>query len=293
MIQRPLRVLLTGGLGNQLFQTAAAYHIGSLTKREPVMVRDANSYSKYHHESRVEMLITDLIIEGTEKKANLLLHLDRKLVRSSNIYADLRRIQVHQELGYDPKFVLKRDTSKLRGYFQTYVYAESLREIYQDSISSYLRRSPLSIDLKGTSTAGPVSLHVRRGDYETLRTTLGVLDFEYYENALEELDAHEEIMEIWVFSDDVSKASTILSSSRFFKFMDFQIASSLGEIDSLTAMSLCSRHIIANSTFSWWGAFLTDGQGKVIAPDKWFRNGDDPYKLIPYNWTRIESKWEL
>ena len=75
--------------------------------------------------------------------------------------------------------------------------------------------------------------------------------------------------------------------------MNFQIASSLGEIDSLAAMSLCSRHIIANSTFSWWGAFLTDGQSKVIAPDKWFRNGDDPYKLIPNNWTRIESKWEL
>jgi len=293
MIQRPLRVLLTGGLGNQLFQTAAAYHIQSVIKRETILVRDANSYSKYNHGSRVEKLIANLSVEGKEEKANLLLRLDRRLVRGNHIYADLRRIQVHQELGFDPELTVKNHTNELRGYFQSYIYAESLRGIYQDSISSYLRSSPLNIDLKVTAAAGPVSLHMRRGDYETLKTTFGVLDFEYYENALQELDAHQQIKEIWVFSDDVSKASTILRRSRFSKFMNFQIASSLGEIDSLAAMSLCSRHIIANSTFSWWGAFLTDGENKVIAPDKWFRNSDDPYKLIPNNWTQIESKWEL
>jgi hypothetical protein len=293
MIQSPLRVLLTGGLGNQLFQTAAAFHIRALTKRETVMVRDANSYSKYNHGSRVENLIANLSVEGKEKNANLMLRLDRRLVRDNHIYADLRRIQVHQELGFDPDFTLKKHTNELRGYFQSYIYAEAFREIYQDSISSYLRSSPLDIDLNSSSIACPVSLHMRRGDYETLRTTFGLLDFEYYENALEELDAHEEIKEIWVFSDDVSKASTILSRSRFLKFMNFQIASSLDEIDSLVAMTLCSRHIVANSTFSWWGAFLTDGPSKVIVPDKWFRSGDEPYKLIPNNWTRVESKWEL
>ena len=293
MIQSPLRVLLTGGLGNQLFQTAAAYHIRSMTKRETVMVRDANSYSKYNHGSRVEKLIANLTVEGKEEKANLLLRLDRRLVRDSHTYADLRRIQVHQELGFDPDLTFKKHTNELRGYFQSYVYAEALREVYQYSVSNYLSSSLLNSNLQGASTAGPVSLHIRRGDYETLRTTFGVLDFEYYENALEELDAHKEIKEIWVFSDDMSKASTILRGSRFLKFMNFQIASRLGEVDSLVAMSLCSRHIIANSTFSWWGAFLTDGQSKVIAPDKWFRNGEDPYKLIPNNWTRIESKWEL
>lgn len=293
MIQSQLRVLLTGGLGNQLFQTAAAYHFGAVTKRETVMVRDANSYSKYNHGSRVEKLIPNLTVEGKEEKANLLLRFDRRLVRDNHTYANLRRIQVQQKLGFDPNLTLKKHTNELRGYFQSYVYAESLREIYQDSVSRYLSSSPLNIDLQGASTAGPVSLHMRRGDYETLRTTFGVLDFEYYENALEELNAHEKIKEIWVFSDDISKALTILSRSRFLKFMNFQIASSLGEIDSLVAMSLCCRHIIANSTFSWWGAFLTDGQRKVIAPDKWFRNGEDPHKLIPNNWMRIESKWEL
>ena len=293
MIQSPLRVLLTGGLGNQLFQTAAAYHIRSLTKRDIVLVRDANSYSKYDHGSQIEKLISDITVEGKGEKANLFIRLDRRLVRDNHTYAELRRIQVHQKLGFDPDLNVKQQTNELRGYFQSYVYAEALREVYQYSLSSYLSSSPLNIELHGSSTAGPVSLHMRRGDYETLRTTFGVLDFEYYENALEELDAHKEIKEIWVFSDDMSKASTILSRSRFLKFMNFQIASRLGEIDSLVAMSLCSRHIIANSTFSWWGAFLTDGPSKVIAPDKWFRHGEDPYKLIPNNWTRIESKWEL
>jgi len=293
MSQKPLRVLLTGGLGNQLFQTAAALHFEKLTNRRTVLVRDANSFTKYNHGSQVEKLITDLRLERKEEIANLLLRLDRRLVRGSHIYADLRRIQVHEDLGFNSDFILKKNTNELRGYFQSFVYAESLREIYQNSISSYLKKLTFSIDPKVLSTTGHVSLHMRRGDYESLKTTFGLLDFQYYENALEELNAHQEIKEIWVFSDDVSKASTILKRSRFLKFMNFQIASSLGEIDSLAAMSLCSRHIIANSTFSWWGAFLSDGQNRVVAPDKWFRNGDDPYKLIPNNWTRIGSKWEL
>ena len=293
MNQKPLRVLLTGGLGNQLFQTAAALHFQKLTDRGTVLVRGANSFSKYNHGSKVEKLIANLSVEGKEEKANLLLRLDRRLVRGNHIYADLRKIQVQRELGFSPEFTVKKNTNELRGYFQSYIYAESLRGVYRASISSHLTSSPINVDLNAASTVEPISLHIRRGDYETLKTTIGVLDFEYYENALEELNAHQEINEIWVFSDDASKASTILRRSKFFKFMNFQIATSLGEIDSLAAMTLCSRHIIANSTFSWWGAFLTDGKSKVIAPDKWFRNGDDPYKLIPNNWTRIESKWEL
>ena len=293
MNQGALRVLLTGGLGNQLFQTAAALHFERLTNRETVLVRDANSYSKYDHGSRVEKLVSNLRVEGRVEKADLLLRIDRSINRANQIYANLRKIQVHQELGFDPDFTIKDSTKELRGYFQSYVYAEHFRQIYQDSIVSRLRNSSLNIDQNDSSTGSLVSLHIRRGDYETLRTTFGVFDFEYYENALEEFNAHKEIEEIWVFSDDVSKASTILSKSRFLKFMNFQIASSFGEIDSLVAMSWCSRHIIANSTFSWWGAFLTDGQSKVIAPRKWFRNGDDPYKLIPNNWIRIESKWEF
>ena len=293
MIQRPLRVLLTGGLGNQLFQTAAAYYIQSLTKREFVLVRDANSYSKFNHGSRVEKLIMDLSVEGKDERIDLLLRLDRKLIRSSRTYAELRRIQVHQELGFDSELMINDHTVELRGYFQSYIYAESLRGIYQDSISNCLRNLPSSMGLNHTSAARPVSLHMRRGDYEKLKTTFGVLDFEYYQNALEELDTLEEIEEIVVFSDNVSKAKSILSRSRYSKFMNFQLASGLGEIDSLAAMSICSRHIIANSTFSWWGAFLTEGHRNIIAPDKWFRNGEDPYKLIPDSWTQIESKWEL
>lgn len=293
MNQGALRVLLTGGLGNQLFQTAAAFHFEKHTKRETVLIRDANSYSKYNHGSQVEKLVPNLRIEGNHKKADLLHRLERKLVRSNRTYANLRRIQVQQELGFDPDLNIKLSTNELRGYFQSYIYAESFKDIYQESISSYLRSSPLSIIPKSDSITAPISLHMRRGDYETLRQTLGVLDFEYYENALEELNAQKEIKEIWVFSDDVSKASTILGRSRFVNLMNFKFASSLGETDSLVAMTLCSRHIIANSTFSWWGAFLTDGHSNVIAPDKWFRTGDEPYELIPDNWIRIESKWEL
>lgn len=292
MNQGTLRVLLTGGLGNQLFQTAAAYYFKKLTNREIILVRNENSYSKYNHGSRIEKLISNLRIVEKVEKPNLIRRFDRRIIRTNQIYANLRKIQVHQELGFNPDMNIMSRTKEIRGYFQSYVYAESLRLIYQDSIVNYLRGSQLNMHHNDLSNADPVSLHIRRGDYESLRTTIGMLDFEYYENALEELDTHKKIKEIWVFSDDMSKASMILSKSRFLQFMNFQITTCLGEVDSLAAMSLCNRHVIANSTFSWWGAFLTGGKRKVIAPGKWFRNGDDPHKLIPKNWTRIESKWE-
>jgi len=292
MTQEPLRILLSGGLGNQLFQSAVAYHFNLLGNRDCVLVRNENSHSRFDHGSQVEKLILDLKIETKAEKTNFLFRFERKLIRSSQMYSHLRKVQVQKELGFDPNFLIKDDTLELRGYFQSYIYAESLREVYRVSLANYLQDSQLNLKSDITFSKKPISLHLRRGDYETLRTTLGVLDLKYYENALEELNTKEEIQEILVFSDDASKASDILSRSKFSKFMNFKFASSLGEIESLAAMSMCQRHIIANSTFSWWGAFLTTAENSIVAPSKWFRKGDDPNMLIPKHWIQIDSKWE-
>jgi len=127
----------------------------------------------------------------------------------------------------------------------------------------------------------PVSLHVRRTDYLTNNVNHHNLDLSYYEEALKHFDGRQVI----VFSDDPEwcQEQELFSDDRF-------LVSESGDnkID-LCLMSFCSGHIIANSSFSWWGAWLAKSK-KVIAPSKWFgpNNADkDTTDLIPETWTII------
>lgn len=127
----------------------------------------------------------------------------------------------------------------------------------------------------------PVSLHVRRTDYLTNSANHNNLDIDYYEKALK----HFENRQIIVFSDDPDwcKKQKLFSDDRFL------ISESGDNTIDLCLMTFCSGHIIANSSFSWWGAWLANSE-KVIAPSKWFgpNNADKETKdLYCDNWTVI------
>jgi hypothetical protein len=99
--------------------------------------------------------------------------------------------------------------------------------------------------------------------------------------------------EVWVFSDDpASAASTLrfLEGSRVRWISDY--SDRLSPEEELILMTFGKAHIIANSTFSWWGAFLSESSMQVIAPEEWFESREEPLDLIPPNWTRIKSYWE-
>ena len=127
----------------------------------------------------------------------------------------------------------------------------------------------------------PVSLHVRRTDYLTNNANHHNLDLSYYEEALKHFDDRQVI----VFSDDPEwcKEQSLFSDDRFL------VSESEDNKIDLCLMTFCTSHIIANSSFSWWGAWLANSQ-KVIAPSKWFgpNNADKETKdLIPETWTII------
>lgn len=127
----------------------------------------------------------------------------------------------------------------------------------------------------------PVSLHVRRTDYLTNNANHHNLDLSYYEEALKHFDDRQVI----VFSDDPEwcKEQSIFSDDRFL------VSESADNKIDLCLMTFCKSHIIANSSFSWWGAWLSNSE-KVIAPSKWFgpNNADKETKdLIPETWTII------
>jgi hypothetical protein len=168
----------------------------------------------------------------------------------------------------------------LFGFFQSEKYFKHIEESIKEDFT--LREhilEPCKEIAEGFEN--PVSLHVRRTDYLTNNANHHNLDLSYYEEALKHFDDRQVI----VFSDDPEwcKEQSLFSDDRFL------VSESEDNKIDLCLMTFCTSHIIANSSFSWWGAWLANSQ-KVIAPSKWFgpNNADKETKdLIPETWTII------
>lgn len=154
------------------------------------------------------------------------------------------------------------DNVVLQGYFQTEKYFKHIENdirqtfTFKDSIRESTKAC-IDEHFKNTEV---ISLHIRRGDYLKY-SHHPILDINYYKIALEKLPN----LPVLVFSDDIEwcKQQEIFSSDRFNLFVSTSTA------HNICLQSYCSYHIIANSSFSWWGAWLAKSKG-VIAPEKWF-----------------------
>lgn len=138
--------------------------------------------------------------------------------------------------------------------------------------------------------AEAVSIHIRRADYIADKRTNeihGTCSNEYFQKAVEYVKAHVELLHYFVFSDDPEWARNNLVISGPMTIVD--INDSSRGYEDLRLMSLCRHHIIANSTFSWWGAWLNQSQRKiVVAPRRWFNNSKRNAKdVIPQSWIKI------
>jgi hypothetical protein len=134
-----------------------------------------------------------------------------------------------------------------------------------------------------------ISMHYRRGDYaENLETTKyhGMPDSKYYSKALQYISERQNNLKVLVFSDDKDWVTKSVKLP-----ITFEIIEGLEDIEELILMSHCKHNIIANSTFSWWGAWLNENPEKiVIAPKRWFANEEmeaQTQDLIPETWIRM------
>lgn len=173
------------------------------------------------------------------------------------------------------------DWISLQGYFQSEKYFKHIRdEIKGDFEFKNEILNPCKEMISQLSD--PISLHIRRTDYITNpnHTSLGL---DYYEKALCEVDKDSVVL---IFSDDPEwcNKQSLFSDDRFL------IAEGNSNYVDLCLMTLCDTHIIANSSFSWWGAWLSNSK-EVIAPSGWFAGSDnehlDTKDLIPENWMVI------
>ena len=174
------------------------------------------------------------------------------------------------------------DWVSIQGFFQTEKYFKHIEDeirgdfVFKDEILEPCKEMILQLN------TSPIALHIRRTDYIT-NSNHSVLGLNYYQKALEKFDKK---IPVLVFSDDHEWCSQqeLFSEDRFF------IAEGNSNYIDLCLMTLCSGHIIANSSFSWWGAWLAT-HNKVIAPSGWFTGSNNEHldikDLIPETWTVI------
>lgn len=211
----------------------------------------------------------------------------------------LRKLQfkpLNRNLFFEPSDIFWQSFSNLPDnvYLEGYWQSENYFLDFEETIRESFRFPPL-IDLLNQGLAeamvskSSVSVHIRRGDYVSQTINQSIYyqcTLDYYRAAMAHINAHVANPSYYVFSDDIEWAKTVFADDAIQAF----IGHNQGEksyID-MQLMSLCKHNIIANSTFSWWGAWLNENRAKiVISPREWFINGRSSKDLIPENWIKI------
>jgi len=290
-------VRLSGGLGNQLFQYAAGRAVAFRTKASIKL--DTSQFKKYPNRNYYLMnfnisgtLISELrkYILAKQKGDNLLRRvasLSQYLVPENKGY----QIFTERSFQYDPNILDVPGNVYLNGYWQSEKYFMDIDHIIRDEFQVSTtpdRENQLVADL--ITQHNSISLHIRRGDYLADNIQFqhhGVCSLEYYQTAIEFLLNNQKDPHFFIFSDDIPWAKENIKISYPVNFVDHNGLDKPHE--DLRLMALCKHHIIANSTFSWWGAWLSLHRDKIIiGPKEWFNQANnDTSDLIPPSWIQL------
>ena len=130
-------------------------------------------------------------------------------------------------------------------------------------------------------------VHVRLGDYLRI-PELNVVGRNYFKGAIIEAFSVYEYDEIWVFTNDMSKVKDYLDESNQAKYRFFD-SDQFTSAETLEIMKIGDGYVLSNSTYSWWGAFLSHKDPvSILIPSKWYRSTPEPFYLIPKSWQRFE-----
>ena len=273
-----------GRLGNQMFQFAATY--GTARRLGYDFFFPLENCSRYIGTGP----------QGIIDSSNMMVKCDildcfdvpkKYFVPEGEIKVNYNYREPH--FNYDPGILSIPDSTNLQGYFQTDRYFSEFqkdiiseifkfkREISQEA-SNYWN-SQIEKFLSGKI---PVSIHVRRTDYVAKSDYHAPCSIEYYRNAISEFDSEE--CRFLVFSDDLNWCRENFSGP------EYLIIESGNPYVDLRIMNMCYHHIIANSTFSWWAAWLNPREDKrVICPSVWFgpASNDNYSDVCPHTWKKI------
>jgi hypothetical protein len=313
-VDRKFRVLyLTGGLGNQLFQYAFALNnledqaliIDSelgwpVNGREnlPVIFEyKLNQSVEILKHRKVSLFTRKLgffcikLSSSTKFENSRLIKILLKLVSGlifSMHYKRKLKVYISGGVGFS-KPPSSLSSHLILGYFQTYNWPDLL--MIKGELANLELVKPSEQLGKYQELAEiekPLVVHIRLGDYVN-ETKFGIPTMQYYQKAIAELFDSNKHKKIWVFTNDQPAAEKIFPKE-FINQVRWipNVADSAAE--TLEVMRLGNDYVIGNSTYSWWGAFLSkNARASVIAPLPWFKDSKEPKLLCPPNWKRIEA----
>ncbi len=294
-------VKLMGGLGNQMFQYAAgrslALRLGAVLKLDRSYLdgpQAGNTHRNYElnglnvqekfAESRE---VAELTGQESSRPRTFFLHL-RQALGITQFHSNVLR---ERNFRFQPEFQSASGDVYLEGYWQSEKYFAAITGILRDEFS--IGRSLEGRDrtfAEVIAEEDTVSIHVRRGDYVRHPEVFqyhGVCGIEYYRSCMEIISEKVQDPHFVVFTDDPGWARETFPGSGRVTFVDWD-SPRQGCVD-LELMKKCRHHIIANSSFSWWGAWLCGNSGKVVlAPRRWFSDPSiDTSDLLPNSWVRV------
>ncbi len=252
-------ITIKGGLGNQLFQYAYGLKL-SLVDKERVIFDTSFFENNGKDISRPFFL----------NKFNISLSENFKNVQTNQIKKIYRKI-------------IQKITGEY-GYYQSEKY---FIEVKDQILKEFTLKNTLSApaqDIVKNIQTNSVSIHIRRGDYVN-NIHHPLCDLEYYYKALHHIKSNITTPHFFIFSDDIEWAKNNLQMHD----ATFVSNGDLSEVEELLLMSTCSHNIIANSTFSWWAAYLNKNEHKiVIAPKQWTKKEtSDMLEILPKTWIQL------
>ena len=283
---------IAGGLGNQLFMFYAGLFFQDRFQREVIFdISDFSRINTLHPGANIQtlgMLDGFTTIDKSDSPAFPLERVFSRLKRTVRIPPQ-KRIFVSDEIGYINPSTIATNVTRIKGYFQSWFYFESLQDKPILSLTNIKSPSEwLIVKLEYVKGNKVLALHVRRGDSSLYANrSNGILSGNYYEKAIEKCMDYDVI---WVFTDSPNEVELEFKNLNF----SFEIIApprTTDPVESLLLMSSAQQIVISNSTFSWWSAMLAPKTTSVIAPLKWNELREDPSRLIPDSWRRHPSDW--
>lgn len=280
-------VRLKGGLGNQMFRYAAARALSAETKQH--LKFDISFYRQAGTDTPRAFVLSDYMIIGEEATDSEIASLEPgffcKLISRLNAKFNLDyHYSFHRLKTADRGLLVDEHLNSFR-YFEKYPNLIRTEFRLKNQPSQIYNDLEKEIKAEGQS----VAIHIRRGDYaanSAINNYHGTCLPEYYYQAIKLLSGRIKISKLFIFSDDVKWVKANLK----FDYPCVYISRpGLSETEELQLMKTCNHQVIANSSFSWWGAWLNENPNKiVIAPKKWLAKKaialDD---LIPSDWITI------
>lgn len=284
-------VRLMGGLGNQLFQYAAGRHLAHLNNAELFVDTSFLNASDGVSETRhYELGAFNVNCKIADEKLLQDFHgcefSTKEIVLTRLVSLGKKRKYKFDEYGFDEHLLELKGNYYIRGFFQSEKYFKNISDIIRNELSIKDEFMPKESTLiQQIKNSNSVSVHIRKGDYIRNLSSMeahGLCSKDFYTKSIEYFkrefgnDLH-----FYLFTDNAAWVE---------KEMHWDINCTLIEnkttVEDLYLMSLCKHNIIANSTFSWWAAWLNENPGKkVVVPKHWLNNVlSESVELVPKNW---------